>query len=407
MLVLSASAQPPLPPPRPLPDTPEVKQDKPDQPEPGIKVADKGPIHEAFAQPGADVRGKGMTSPKAPPPPVPEEPPETKPDGENVKWVPGYWQWDAEKQDHIWISGFWRNVPAGRDWQAGKWTEKNGQWHYAPGFWRPVTMNSWRIDMPEPPKSVESGPSTPPDNPDAVWIPGAWEYRNERFVWRAGYWAHPNGNQLWQPGQYVETGSGYAYVPGYWDYPLEERGLLYAPVYFTQPLWQTPGWCFRPRLAIGFGGWGGWGGGGAFGSLFIGSGFNNYCYGNFFNPWGFGGSSFGFGNSFWGPAFGIGFGFGNSFCGWGGCQPWWCTNRGFCNPLWNHYCWLNKNNPNWAANVQTAHVARAVGAAAAAACDGTAERHCTAPAGDRGSWCWWRGSDGGAFGRLELLSRSR
>ena len=43
-----------------------------------------------------------------------------------MKWVPGYWQWDSEKEDHIWISGFWRNVPAGRDWQTGKWTEKDG-----------------------------------------------------------------------------------------------------------------------------------------------------------------------------------------------------------------------------------------------------------------------------------------
>ena len=192
-------------------------------------------------------------------------------------------------------------------------------------------------------------------------IPGAWEYRNERFVWAPGYWAHPNGNQAWQPGQYVETA------------PVRARSrLLGLPVggrgRFTRRSTHATAhrrrWCFRPRFALGFGGgWGGWGNGGAFGSLFIVPGFNNFCFGNFFNPWGFGGSSFGFGNSFWGPAFGIGFGFGNSFCGWGGCQPWWCQTKGFCNPLWNHYCWLNKNNPNWAKNVQTAHVARAVGAA--------------------------------------------
>src|SRR5262245_52799750 len=105
-LVTTTSAQPPLPPPRPV-DPPDKKLDKLEQPEPGIKVADKGPIHEAFAQPGAEVRGKGMTAPKAPPPPIPEVPPETKPDGENVKWVPGYWQWDAEKEDFLWVSGFW------------------------------------------------------------------------------------------------------------------------------------------------------------------------------------------------------------------------------------------------------------------------------------------------------------
>ena len=166
-LVATTSAQPPLPP----PDKSEAKKDAADQAEPGIQVAEKGPIHEAFAQPGAETRGKGMTAPKAPPAPIPELPPETKPDGANVKWVPGYWQWDTEKQDFLWVSGFWRNFPAGRDWQAGKWAEKDGKWSYNPGFWRPTNMNSWRVDLPEPPKSVESGPSTPADNPNAVWIP--------------------------------------------------------------------------------------------------------------------------------------------------------------------------------------------------------------------------------------------
>src|SRR5262245_55855797 len=120
-LVTTTSAQPQLPPPRPAADPPEKKLNKPEQPEPGVKVAEKGPIHEAFAQPGAEVRGKGMTAPKAPPVPLPEVPPDTRPDGQNVKWVHGYWHWDAEKQDFIWVSGFWRNFPEGREWQAGKW----------------------------------------------------------------------------------------------------------------------------------------------------------------------------------------------------------------------------------------------------------------------------------------------
>src|SRR5262245_45824951 len=98
----SARSQPPLPPPA----KPEAKTEKPAA-DPGVKVLDKGPVHEAFAQPGADVRGKGMTAPKAPPAPIPEVPPEAKPDGANVKWVPGYWMWDEERKDFIWMSGFW------------------------------------------------------------------------------------------------------------------------------------------------------------------------------------------------------------------------------------------------------------------------------------------------------------
>lgn len=372
-LVATTNAQPPLPPPNPVPDQQDanpVQDEKAvelEQQEPGVKVAEKGPIHEAFAQPGAEKRGQGMTAPKAPPKPIPELPPDTKPEGDNVRWVPGYWHWDAEKEDFLWISGFWRNVPPGRTWQAGEWSDKSGTWSYTPGFWRPTDMNNWRVDLPEPPRTVESGPSTPADNPEAVWVPGGWEYRNGQYAWRAGYWAYPNGNQVWQPGQYLATGSGYCYNPGYWDYPLEERGLLYAPVYFEQPLWQTPGWYYRPRFAFGLGFGAGFGTGAFFNSLFYGPGFNNYYYGNYYNPWytggwgGWGGWGGGWGG-FWGPAFGIGFGFGSAWGGWGGYYPWWRSCYGYNNHLWNHYCHLNKGNPNWARQVQAGGVARAVGA---------------------------------------------
>src|SRR5262249_40649586 len=102
------------------------KQDKQDQPQPGVKVLDRGPIHEAFAQPGADVRGKGMTAPKAPPPPIPEIPPDTKPEGANVKWIPGYWMWDANMKDFIWVSGLWRGTPPPTGGGGGAGDESGG-----------------------------------------------------------------------------------------------------------------------------------------------------------------------------------------------------------------------------------------------------------------------------------------
>ena len=69
----------------------------------GIQIENQGPVHEAFANPGDPVRGKaeGNTAPKAPPPRVPELPPEDKPTGDNVTWIPGYWQFDNEKKDFI------------------------------------------------------------------------------------------------------------------------------------------------------------------------------------------------------------------------------------------------------------------------------------------------------------------
>lgn len=326
----TAYSQDPLP---PLPP-PDEKPAKLEQPQPGVKVAEKGPIHEAYAQPGAEVRGKDITAPKAPPPAINEIPPDSKPEGTNVKWIPGYWQWDQDKNDFIWVSGFYRNVPPNRAWEPGKWIEKDGKNIYTPGFWRPTDSNSWRVDLPEPPKSIESGPSTPNDNPNAMWVPGGWEYRDNQFVWRAGYWAAPYRNLMWQPSQYVFNGSGYNCVPGYWDYPLENRGLLYAPVYLDQQFIQNPNWSFTPQYGIGAGDANGWGNGGLFESMYIGPNYNNYYYGDYSDPYGLGG-------------LGFGSGYGDPLFGYGGYSPWWNSGNGFYNPLWNHYNWLNRNNRGW------------------------------------------------------------
>jgi hypothetical protein len=325
------AAQPPLPPPE---DEPVKKE----QPQPGVKVAEKGPIHEAFAQPGAEVRGKEMTAPKAPPPAITEVPPDLKPEGANVKWIPGYWQWDENKNDFIWVSGFYRNVPPNRDWQPGKWIEKDGKNVYTPGFWSPTAPSNLKDDLPEPPKSIENGPSTPTDNPNAIWVPGGWDYRNGKFVWRGGYWAAPFQNMMWQPPQYVYNGSGFACVPGYWDYPLENRGILYAPVYIDPQISVNPNFTYTPQYAIGMGNPNGWGNGGLFGSMFTGPNYNNYYYGGYGNPYGLG--SFGYG------------GLGDPLFGYGGFYPWWFAGNGFYNPLWNHYNWLNRGNRGWGEGVR-------------------------------------------------------
>ena len=161
----------------------------------------------------------------------------------------------------------------------------------------------------------------------------------------------PNGNMIWQPGQYVQTPSGFAYVPGYWDYPLENRGLLSAPVYFTEPLWQNPGWAYQSRYAIGCDG--------LFNSLYIGPGYNNYYYGNY-DPYWYGGAWLGFG-PWWGyPWFGFGFGFGFGF------SPWFAHHHGFFNPIFHHYNWMNRGNPHWANDVHN-NFGHAAGVSAARA----------------------------------------
>src|SRR5205807_1879893 len=64
-----------------------------------------------------------------------ELPPDQKPDGANVRWVTGYWQWDDERRDFLWVSGFWRDVPPGRQWLPGGYRQTADGWQWVPGFW--------------------------------------------------------------------------------------------------------------------------------------------------------------------------------------------------------------------------------------------------------------------------------
>src|SRR5438128_285507 len=60
----------------------------------GIEVLARGPIHEAYGQPVEREPTAGPIIPKAPPQPVPEQPPDLKPEGANVQWMAGFWAWD-------------------------------------------------------------------------------------------------------------------------------------------------------------------------------------------------------------------------------------------------------------------------------------------------------------------------
>ena len=105
-----------------------------------IDVQTRGPVHEAFAQPTDAPAQPDLIVPKKPPDPIPEEPPDQKPEGE-VQWIPGYWAWDADKNNFLWVSGFWRTPPPDRKWVPGYWTQVEGGWQWVPGFWAPSNQS--------------------------------------------------------------------------------------------------------------------------------------------------------------------------------------------------------------------------------------------------------------------------
>ena len=69
-----------------------------------VQVLASGPIHEAFAEAVALDPEPGIVAPKASPALIEEIPPEQKPEGD-IQWIPGYWAWDDERNEYIWVSG--------------------------------------------------------------------------------------------------------------------------------------------------------------------------------------------------------------------------------------------------------------------------------------------------------------
>jgi hypothetical protein len=290
-------------------------------PEEGIEVQARGPVHEAYAQPSQPSPEPGPVITKRPPDPVPEEPPDQKPEGDNVQWIPGYWAWDTDRQDFLWVSGMWRVPPPDRRWMPGRWAEVDGGWQWVSGFWAPTGEEEVPY-QPAPPRSLDVGPAVPAPDDDSIYVPGSWVFRTSRYLWRPGFWQAARPGWLWNPAHYCWTPGGYVFVDGYWDYPLEDRGLLFAPVCFNQPLWQSSGWRYRPRFCLGVDG--------LLNSLFCRPSCGHYYFGDYYDP---GYARLGF-------------------------RPWFQYGPRTYDPLFGYYRWAHRDNPGWFRGLRDVYLGR-------------------------------------------------
>jgi hypothetical protein len=237
-------------------------------------VLARGPINEAFAEPIDSVPQPGRVVPKQPPEPIEELPPDQKPAGDNVQWIPGYWAWDDERNDFIWVSGIWRNLPPGRQWVPGHWIQAAGGWQWSPGLWAQQGQQQLEF-LPPPPQPLSTAASVPAPDNHSVFVPGSWVYRDTRYLWRPGYWMAYQPGWVWIPAHYVWTPAGFVFVDGYWDFELARRGLLFAPVYLQRGYWMQPHWVYRPAYVVqpDF----------VLGALFVRPGYNHYYFGDYFD----------------------------------------------------------------------------------------------------------------------------
>ena len=235
----------------------------------------RGPVHEAYAQPIDYQPQPGPVVAKKPPEPLDELPPSQKPDGDDVQWLPGYWDSDEEGKDYLWVSGLWRETPPEHHWVPGAWQEVEDGWQWSPGFW--ASDKSQKIEYvpypPPPPTEADADASAAPSTPaDEGWtdtprsmlafaeddkpaakrtdirVPGSWLWRDERWVWRPPFGLTPRPGWVWNPAHYIWTPGGAIFNDGYWDYPLERRGLLLAPMRMRRPLGE--GFAFVPQFVV-------------------------------------------------------------------------------------------------------------------------------------------------------------
>jgi WXXGXW repeat (2 copies) len=218
------------------------------QQEPAVEELARGPVHEAFGQPVTFNPQPGVTIDKKPPDPIEELPPEQKPVGENVVWISGYWHWDDQSTNYIWISGFWRAVPPNREWVAGYWSAIGERFQWVSGFWASTEARAVEY-LPQPPESLELGPSTEPPTANQVWTPGCWIWRDTRYLWRPGFWIAVSAEWVWVPAHYIWTPRGYVFIPGYWDHALLRRGVVFAPVVFPRGV-VVRDFVYTPRIVI-------------------------------------------------------------------------------------------------------------------------------------------------------------
>jgi hypothetical protein len=289
----------------------------------GVDVLARGPVHEAFAEPTIRSPRESPVVTKQPPDPIEELPPDQKVEG--ALWIPGYWAWDEDRGDFIWVSGIWRVPPPDRYWVPGHWDRVQDGWQWVPGYWGVTTQEDVQY-LPAPPDPIAESPPPQPDN-DSIYVPGCWVFRDTRYLWRPGFWHALRPGWLWVAASYAWTPAGYVFVNGYWDYPFADRGLLFAPVAIDRRFLGQANWFYQPRYVVSDNS--------LLGSLFVRLANCHYYFGDYY------GADY----------------------DRAGFIPWvdYRMGRYAFDPIYSYYRWSHREDPRWERDLRSLYVGRARG----------------------------------------------
>lgn len=284
-----------------------------------MQILTRGPVHEAFAEVVMEKPEPGFIVTKAPPGAIEELPPEKQLEGDNVTWISGYWAWDDDRSDFLWVSGVWRNIPPGRQWVPGYWNDlSDGRWQWTSGYWSNSELTEVDYVDEAPPETLDSGPNIAAPDDESTWVPGNWRYVETRYVWSPGYWTPQRPDWNWVPSRWAWTPHGYCYNDGYWDYAVANRGVLFAPAYFSSPVWTYPNYYYTPSVVVGLGV------------------FDNHCW---IRPR--------FGHYYFGDYYGARYSDLGFFVSYN-----WHGRRGCYDPIWAYNSWHHRHDGGWANRVR-------------------------------------------------------
>lgn len=214
---------------------------------PDLKPLADGPLHEAFLSVRRDLEPSVLS--QSPPPPIVERP-GPEPPRSDAKWIDGYWEWSPDRSKFVWVTGTWRVPPPGRFWVNTLWKRNENGWRRFPGFWSDRTTDKLAYGADGPPKDRPIDDSGAPPKPHCFYIPGQFVVDGERVAWRKGFWADAKPGWAWTPATWTRQPEGWIFQEGYWDYPLEERGQLFAPAEIAREVRPGEVLTYRPYTMV-------------------------------------------------------------------------------------------------------------------------------------------------------------